>query len=157
MNKSTSGLNSLFNRIFSSLSAEQRATFTAEQREALRKAFNQVGWKKHALDLRVSVPVPGRAGFYIVLLAGEERRSPDRILTQRRLFRQSLVLLSGVVVIGGLGLWASRALIPQALVLLDGDTHPVALPWIENEAECVGEGKFWQDGECWDTDHNPLF
>lgn len=41
------------------------------------------GWNHHPIDIRVSVPLPFRR-YYVTLVAGPERRSPERRKVERK-------------------------------------------------------------------------
>ncbi|HHP7243383.1 MAG TPA: hypothetical protein ACFE0H_01720 [Elainellaceae cyanobacterium] len=157
MSKSTQDIHSLFGRLFTNISPNDRATFTPQQIEAMRQAFAQVGWKKHPVDLRMSIPLPGHPGLYLVLLAGAEHRSKERIRSQQRLFWQSVGMISGTAILAILG-WASvdRVLL-QFFTTQELESYPTVLPWIETESKCTGESKTWRNGQCWDDDHDPMF
>lgn len=157
MSKSTQDIHSLFDRLFTNISPDDRATFTPQQIDAMRQAFAQVGWKKHSVDLRISIPLPCHPGLYFVLLAGTENRSKERIRAQRRLFWQSVGMLGGTAILAILG-WAGadRGLL-QLFTTQELESHPTVLPWIENKSGCIGENKTWREGQCWDDDHDPMF
>ena len=53
-------------------------SFSAEQTEALKKAFSSLNWKRHVVDIRFS-----SLGFYFILLGGIERRSYKRLTVER--------------------------------------------------------------------------
>lgn len=95
---------------FSRIPRPLAASFTAEQLMAVRMAFGARHRGSHAVDLRLSLPLP-RNRWYLVLLAGTERRSPSR----RQLDRQRYplrrlgnfvvaVLFAGMLAAAGIGL-----------------------------------------------------
>jgi hypothetical protein len=57
-------------------------SFTPSQLAAIRLAFESRGPAQHTIDLRISFPFFWRR-LYIVLLAGRERRSPERRAFER--------------------------------------------------------------------------
>lgn len=57
---------------------EVAGTFTRDQLHAIKIAFGAQRQARHPLDLRRSVSLFGRR-FYVVLLAGRERRPADRL------------------------------------------------------------------------------
>ena len=59
------------------------ATLTEAQLIGLQKAFLTRQGSHHSIDIRLSVPLPGLR-FYLVFLAGPERRSPQRLRQDRR-------------------------------------------------------------------------
>lgn len=54
------------------------ATFNKAQLTALKQVFGERVSKRHAVDLRMSIPFFSR-GFYLVLLLGKENRSNERL------------------------------------------------------------------------------
>ena len=40
---------------------------------------------------------------------------------------------------------------------VSSEVHPAAIPYFEDEAECTRHRKQWQDDQCWDAEHSPLF
>lgn len=69
----------LLEAFFRRVPPEMAQTFTAEQLEAVRRAFAPA---RHAVDLRTSIPLVGLR-FYLVLLVGRERRSRERRREER--------------------------------------------------------------------------
>ena len=59
-----------------------RESLTEEQEAALRVALRDQPWREHAVDFRVSLPVPFRP-FYLTLVGDPERRSTTRRETER--------------------------------------------------------------------------
>jgi hypothetical protein len=39
----------------------------------------------------------------------------------------------------------------------DATIHPTSIPWLQNQLDCKKTGRTWQDGACWDQEHNPEF
>ena len=76
---------------------------------------------------------------------------------KQRTWRSVLLRTSGVV--GGLSVLAIARyfVLLQASELTHAHTHETALPWIETEAECRGEARVWDEGTCWDTQHDLSF
>ncbi len=70
-----------------------RAQLTPEVSAAIADAAAETG-DIHPVDIRLSVPLPFRR-FYLAVLAGGERRSPQRIDAERR--RRQLVRAANVV------------------------------------------------------------
>lgn len=35
--------------------------------------------------------------------------------------------------------------------------HATAIPWLQTEAECRNTGRVWNEGQCWDNEHDPNF
>ncbi len=64
-------------RFLSQIPTEVAVTFTTEQLEEIRKQLGDRQWHLHPLDVRLSFPIFGR-WFYLVILAGRERRKQPR-------------------------------------------------------------------------------
>lgn len=154
--------NSLYTQIVSKLTPETLATFTPTQLESLKIASQQLSWKGHTIDIRLSIPFPGK-GFYVVFLAGKERRSRQRLqLEHRRVSHAALlafVLSSAVfgslVVIEGKN--AVRTVLTMVNDFKEPQFYPTAIPWLTSRSACENTGRFWQHGQCWDKEHSPDF
>lgn len=70
-----------------------RAQLTPEARAAIAEAAAQNGGT-HPVDIRLSIPLPFRR-LYLAVLAGGERRSPERLDAERR--RRQLVRAANIV------------------------------------------------------------
>jgi len=69
--------------LFARLPADVLDSLDERQRAEIDKAARQVNWGQHPINVRLSIPTPfGR--FYFVALGGQERRSRDRRLAERR-------------------------------------------------------------------------
>ena len=68
--------------IFQSLPQLIRESLTEEQTEALRAVLVEKPWRDHALDVRISVPMPYKP-FYLTLIGDPEKRSPERRMLER--------------------------------------------------------------------------
>ncbi len=93
------GSGGLFASLFNQLPRELRESFSAEQKAALREAAGRCTWGQHPTDIRLSIPLLSKR-YYVVLLAGEERRSRDRIRAERR--RRPLATGGNIALIVGL-------------------------------------------------------
>lgn len=86
---------------------------TADQRAQLWEAGHAVTWKRHPVNIRLSLPwLPRRA--FVALVAGRERRAADRRTTETRLNR--LFTLGNVLFF--LGLAAVFLLLACGLLVL---------------------------------------
>lgn len=73
----------LLRQLFANLPDHIRNSFTAEQSAALAEAARRCKWGTHQTDIRLTIPLFSRR-YYLVLLAGEERRSKARRIAERR-------------------------------------------------------------------------
>lgn len=132
-------------------------SFTDAQLEALRSAM--VNPDRHKLDIRLSIPTPFKR-FYLVFLAGPERRSKARRVSDGfRLWTPAntlflALLLSSLIVTLYNGFYLASSLTPKVSA---DESHPTALPWIKSEQGCTGKYREWQDGFCFDSEHSPDF
>lgn len=83
MTKSSVEGNGLFKALFARLSPAIGASFSEAQRAALAESAEQVGWGSHPTDIRLSIPFLTKR-YYMVLVAGQERRSKSRRKQERR-------------------------------------------------------------------------
>ena len=74
-----------FEQLFAAIDLKVANTFTVEQLEAIKSGLASRARTRHSLDIRVSVPIPGLR-FYLVLLAGSERRSKARLRSDKGLY-----------------------------------------------------------------------
>lgn len=87
------------------------ATFTAEQREAIKTMFGARGIARHTIELRRSMPI-GRKRFYIVFLFGRERRTFSRLYGDGSISRPFNILGYAITA----GIW-TLPVVGAALVL----------------------------------------
>ncbi len=66
---------------FERISPEVAATFTDEQKHAIKLMFGARGYAKHPVEVRRSIPF-GRNRFYLIFLLGREKRAYDRLKTE---------------------------------------------------------------------------
>ncbi len=75
---------------------------------AQRNAPGAESWDQHAVNLRLSIPLPfGR--YYVTLVAGKERRGAGRLASERR--KHPLLTFGNVAVFFGLGCVCGLALL----------------------------------------------
>lgn len=151
-------IDSTFERVIAQIPVDARQSLTLEQITALRLAFRQFSWSKHAIDLRFSIPFPKR-GFYIVFVAGRERRSAKRLQAQNPRYRQQgFAALFGFILLCGAVATIGFATLQFFLTAADRtDVHPTAIPWLQTQSSCIQTGRTWRDGECYDAEHSPDF
>ncbi len=75
---------------------------------AQRNAPGAESWDRHAVNLRLNIPLPfGR--YYVTLVAGKERRGAGRLASERR--KHPLLTFGNVAVFFGLGSVCGLALL----------------------------------------------
>ena len=72
----------LIRQLFANLPNHIRQGLTTEQSAALAEAARHCKWGAHQTDIRFSMPLFGKR-YYLVMLAGEERRSKARRISER--------------------------------------------------------------------------
>jgi hypothetical protein len=82
-------------QFFQRIQPEVANTFTKPQLTALKSIFGGSSWRRHPIDYRHSVPLVRRR-YYLVVVAGQECRSPQRRHTERQ--RHPLWTLNNSVV-----------------------------------------------------------
>ena len=92
--QASDGDDAFFERLFSMLPSDVARSFNDAQLKAIACAFGTQRWRDHAVDLRMLLPLFGRS-YYLVLLAGAERRSRARLLRDR-LLRPIITIGNGI-------------------------------------------------------------
>ncbi|MSP51244.1 MAG: hypothetical protein EXQ91_02445 [Alphaproteobacteria bacterium] len=54
-----------------------RESLSPDQKKAFYAALKDTPWREHAVDMRLTLPVPFRP-FYLTLVGDPEKRSPER-------------------------------------------------------------------------------
>lgn len=104
------------------LSAETRSALTAEQLEEIRRAAVAVAPGRHRVSWRVSLPAPlGGRRYYGVLLAGTDRRGPQRRAEEHMMRRQRRRHRSSRANVQALAVGFALALL--AIMLIAGLAH----------------------------------
>ncbi len=116
--------NFFYDRLISSMSPAARADLTAEQEMSMRKACETFMPRSHALDVRLSMPLFGVRGIYLVLLGGREKRTPQRTRRERALFWQMAVISALWMVVG-----TSTLSMYWAVSYLESSPTENAIPW----------------------------
>ena len=78
--------NGLFRAVLSRIPENECMAFSGHQMEVLKAACKGLRWGEHAVDIRLSIPT-FLSRYYLVLLAGEERRDNARRAEERRWHR----------------------------------------------------------------------
>ena len=141
-----------FDKFLDGIEPEIAATFTAAQLQAIKRSFSSRSWNRHPLDIRLSVPVPGRR-FYLVIVGGPERREASRIREQNREYplltvTNTLVIAVCFVVLATSVLGLFYGLLDISSTLTSPSTRPSASPVITDKAQCEQTGKKWSNGQC---------
>lgn len=149
-----------FERLFAEISPEVTNTFTVEQLEAIKRGFASCAWRRHSLDIRVSVPIPGLR-FYLVLLAGSERRSKVRLHSEKGLYPfwtpvNILFVIGLLIIISACG-YTLFSFALSSLTPLPTSFYPTSIPWIDSKSECESTARIWNNGKCWDSEQSPNF
>ncbi|NJL38626.1 MAG: hypothetical protein HC840_30685 [Leptolyngbyaceae cyanobacterium RM2_2_4] len=159
--RKSSRKDALFEQFLAHVPPQTAETFTDAQVEALKQACSQLNWKKHPVDIRLSVPVPFNR-FYLVILAGPERRSRQRLQTEAHRYpvwtttnTVALAIVFCLLLLSTLGL--QKAVLPTLTKLTELKPHATNLPWIDSEAECHNTLRTWEDGKCRDWTNDPNF
>jgi hypothetical protein len=149
---------SLFERIFHHVPPHLAQTFTPEQREALQSATSKLKADRHPIDIRLAIPLFDK-GFYIVVLAGLERRSSKRLRAEDSAYVWKalifILLATAFAALALVGLFGLTKLLKSQPS--SEKSHPTAIPWINDEAECKKTGRTWRDQQCWDKEWSHKF
>ncbi len=70
-------LSSFSSRMLANMPADVANSFTQSQLALVQEAYEADDSRRHPVDIRFSLPLFGER-YYLVLLAGRERRSPGR-------------------------------------------------------------------------------
>lgn len=76
-NKNSSQTDPFVRQLFARIPPETVATFSNAQLTELEKVFNDRIYKRHIVDIRVSIPFFVKR-FYVVFLLGKEKRLKKR-------------------------------------------------------------------------------
>jgi hypothetical protein len=149
-----------FERLFAQIAPEIANTFTDKQIEALKRGFGYQRLSSHFLDIRVSVPIPGLR-FYLVLLAGSERRSRQRLHFEKGLYPfwtpSNILFLIGLLIIILICSFTTFSFGFSSFHLTSTLAYPTSIPWISDQSECEYTNRVWRDGKCWDYEQSPNF
>jgi hypothetical protein len=146
------------NRFLDHLPPNVADSFSKEQLIAIQSVLQR---SPHAVDIRLTIPLPWRS-FYLILLGGPERRTAARIRAERAnsplwttaniLFATGFISLSLLLLVGLLSFKIS--VLEQ---LAPADDYPASIPFKGTRADCENSGRIWQEGECIDYGHSPTF
>ena len=151
-----------FEQLLIKIPPEIAKTFTFEQIEAIKKAFGFPDWNRHPVDIRVSIPIPGLR-FYLILLAGRQHRSNQRLQVSRSMFPLwkpvNILFIIGFLILLLTSGFMTFSYVFSSLssILLPASPFATSLPFIENQSSCEQTGRIWRHNQCWDSEQNPLF
>ena len=106
------------NRLRGRLPADLWDGLTAAERAAIGRAVAAGGWSTRPVNIRLTLPAPRRR-FYLTLVAGWERRTPERRSAERRshpLRTLGNLIFAGATVLAFIFLWLVAALLASAIV-----------------------------------------
>jgi hypothetical protein len=149
-----------FEELFAQISPEVAATFSSEQIDTIKWSFNYRRWTRHPIDWRISLPILGWR-FYIIFLAGEERRSLQRLMSERSKYLLwtpgNILFMTGFL--GSLIVFMINVCALIFPLFSNSSTliYPTSIPWLESKIECENTGRYWYRDKCWDQEHSPNF
>ncbi|WGV25704.1 hypothetical protein [Halotia branconii] len=152
----------IFEQLFAQISPEIKDTFTGDQIKSIKMAFGSNNITSHPVELRVSVPT-SELRFYLVFLAGLERRSLQRLRDEKSLHPlwtpSNIIFLIGFLIVLLASSYATFFFILSSVTSTFTPTspYPTSIPWIDNQSECRHTNRTWRDGKCWDSEHSPMF
>lgn len=155
--------NKAFERFLRSLPADVVDSFNTHQLRSMSMAMQRES-RRHNVDIRITIPFFWKS-FYVVLLAGPERRSAERRAAERSDHpvwtpTNLLVLLAfvGLGVLISAGIWQLK-IVAKEILLPEQVEHayPVSIPFKGTQEECLESGRSWENGECIDYDHDRNF
>ncbi len=149
------------NRFLYAIPSDLRQEFSARQIRAIQDAFLQQHWKKHPIDVRMSIPCFNQR-FYITFLAGKERRSYNRLradkLSQNLIFLETKLFIPfALLCLAVLGVTMCTVGIRYWQKAYSKDAHPTVLPWVRSHEDCQGAFREWRDNACYDAEQSPDF
>lgn len=161
MIENSSEVKPAFDKILAHIPPEIAATLTKEQLNAIKEALGKSNsLNHHPVDIRVSLPVPGRR-TYIVLLAGSKHRNYKRLRVEKLNHQVWTPVNTTILVFFALLVTGFTSIVYNVLDISNLPmvpfNHPVTIPWISSKNQCEDSGKTWRDGECLDFEHDPSF
>lgn len=149
-----------FQNFFADIPPSMGNTFSDDQLNAVKQAFGARSWGSHPVDIRYSTPIP-LLRFYLVFLAGRERRSRQRLRNQRNMYplwtpgnTVAIAIFGAMVATSAIALFSF--LFPH-LNPANTTPAPVVIPWLETPEDCEKTGRIWDNDQCLDPEHSPNF
>lgn len=161
MSPSNSSENGAFSALVRRLPPEVVDSFSPSQTQALRQALQSQAPNRHPVDLRLSIPFWPRR-IYLVLLIGQERRTISRLKQCDRTFvvgQRQAALILGCLVLGVGSIFALNQAPGWVRAWQERpvNIHSTSLPFKTTEDECREMDRVWEDGRCFDPQHDPNF
>jgi hypothetical protein len=76
-----------YDTVLDRLPTEVFESLTAEQRAALWQAAKPMTWRRHPVNLRLTIPVPfSHQRYFVTVVGGMDKRGKDRLSRERRMF-----------------------------------------------------------------------
>lgn len=151
--------NSALERFLRRLPDDVSDSFTVEQLQAMQAALQTTQWRKHPVDIRLTIPVLWKK-FYFVLIVGPERRTKRRNSIAPIWTPANILFTIGLISVGmllSIGVWQIKSVSIDFLLNPPKDKYPAGIPFKPDQESCETSGRIWQNGECIDYDHDPTF
>lgn len=144
--------------VLTRMAPEMTATFSPAQVQALKVALTP---RRHPVNIRLSLPL-GITRVYLVVLAGTELRSSDRLCqsaAQHPLGTpMNILVMASTIGVSILALLAMVQLDNTDLSnLFNPRAAPASIPFKADRNSCEESGRLWQEGSCLDFSHDPTF
>lgn len=156
----------LIQRVLEQLPPEERYSFSERQIEALHRSALSFPKTNHIINVRWSIPFPGK-GIYLVFFAGKERRSRKRLIKDgdfQVLPRVILILVSllGCATMFGLAYGQRILALSKQSSVYNADNssnviYPTVVPFKYDREQCETSLREWKDGQCVDHEHDHTF
>ncbi|MEM9452476.1 MAG: hypothetical protein AAGA75_28710 [Cyanobacteria bacterium P01_E01_bin.6] len=151
--------NPAFTRLCKQLPPDIFATFSIDQLTALEDAITQT-WRNHPIDVRLTIPLLWQK-FYVVVVAGPERRSKERLKEERDthpIWKPSNLIFIILIISLAIGLIVGVMQLNQLNQNFSNQADfPTSVPFKENKQECENSGRTWQNNQCIDYEHDSSF
>jgi hypothetical protein len=144
--------------VLARMAPEVAVTFSPAQVEALKVALTP---RRHPVNIRLSLPL-GITRVYLVVLAGTELRSSDRLrqsAAQHPLWTpMNMLVMAGTMGFSILALLAMVQLDNTDLSkVFNPKAAPASIPFKADRNSCEESGRIWREGSCLDLSHDPTF
>jgi glucan phosphoethanolaminetransferase (alkaline phosphatase superfamily) len=131
-----------------------------EYLQVLENAYQFNDFQCYLLDITLILVITA-IKLYRILLTRRKKPFQRRSRSQKLVHRVSNfirnLLLIVFLVIFFLSSVAIFHFTTSLINSLSPSPYPTSIPWINNQVECERTYRSWQNGECWDGQHNPMF